>query len=182
MVTTSQDLMVFTEADFDRLPGDGMFEVVDGRVILVPGNDPPHARLTLALSMAFANQLTPASGFVFPNVNVFVPPPADSSAEIQNRVPDLAVSTFEPGARFRADRPPELVVEILSTRRGNVECTEQIDDYARAGIGEYWVVDPFARVVEVYLLENGDYVLQPYSAAIIPRAFRNVTIDVRILF
>ena len=28
MLTASQDPMVFTEADFDRLPGDGMFEVV----------------------------------------------------------------------------------------------------------------------------------------------------------
>jgi len=28
------------------------------------------------------------------------------------------------------------------------------DDYARAGIGEYWIVDPFKRPVEVYRLDD----------------------------
>ena len=42
------------------------------------------------------------------------------------------------------------MIEILTTRRGNVERTEKLDDYARAGTGEYWIVNPFDRSVEVY--------------------------------
>jgi Uma2 family endonuclease len=59
------------------------------------------------------------------------------------------VSTHKPRRSFSVGHPPELVIEILSTRRGNVERTEKIEDYARAGIGEYWIVNPFDRVVEV---------------------------------
>jgi len=42
MPATAQDLMVFPVADFERLPEDGAFEVVDGRAIPAAGNDAPH--------------------------------------------------------------------------------------------------------------------------------------------
>ena len=78
--------------------------------------------------------------------------------------------------RFQAGEPPELVVEVLATRRGNVERTEKMDDYARAGIGEYWIVNPLDRVFEVYHLQDGDYVIQPPSSPVRPRAFPGVDI------
>lgn len=63
-------------------------------------------------------------------------------------------------SRAATSRPatrPIFVIEILSTPRGNVERTEKIDDYALAGIGEYWIVDPFQRAVEIYRLSEGVY-------------------------
>ncbi len=180
MLATIQDLMVWTEADFDRLPEDGFFEVVDGRAILLPANDIPHQELSFAIARAFDRQLqTLGCGFVFQNVNVFVPLPEGFAGEVQNRVPDIVVSTHHPGRRFPAGRPPELVIEILSTRRGNVERTEKLDDYARAGIGEYWIVNPFDRAIEVYLLRGGEYVLAELSVRLRPRALPGVEIDPR---
>ena len=102
----------------------------------------------------------------------------NSLGEIQNRVPDLVVASFRPAKRFYQGEPPELVVEVLTTRRGNVERTEKMDDYARAGIGEYWIVNPLDRVFEVYHLQEGDYVLQPSLSPLRPRAFPGVEINV----
>ncbi len=178
MIATTQDLMVLTEAEFDRLPEDGVFEVVNGRAILLPGNDVAHQKVVMALHYAFLWQLKrQGRGFVIPQANVFVPPPPDPIGEIQNRVPDLIVASFEPEKRFYQDQPPELVIEVLTTRRGNVERTEKMDDYARARIGEYWIVNPIDRVFEVYYLQDGDYVLQPASRLLQPRAFPEVEID-----
>jgi len=42
------------------------------------------------------------------------------------RVPDVAVSSHKPRRSYPLGQPPELVIEILSTRRGNVERTEKI--------------------------------------------------------
>jgi len=77
--------------------------------------------------------------------------------------------------------PPELVIEILSTRQGNVERTEKIEDYARAGIGEYWIVNPFDRIVEVYLLRDGEYQLTRRDPGDLlrPQSFGGVAVDPR---
>ena len=171
-------MMVLTEAAFDLLPEDGVFEVVDGRAVQLPGHDIPHQKLVVALLDAFRQQLSRwKSALVIPQANVFIPRPPDSLGEIQNRVPDLVVASFQPAMRFHQGEPPELVAEVLTTRRGNAERTEKMDDYARAGIGEYWIVNPLDRVFEVYHLQDGDYVLQPSSSPLRPRAFQGVEIN-----
>src|SRR5436189_2696502 len=43
MIATSEDLLVRTEDDFWRLPGDGLGEVVAGRAILLPPNENEHS-------------------------------------------------------------------------------------------------------------------------------------------
>ncbi len=161
VITTMQDVMVLTEEDFDRLPDEGVWEVADGRAILSPGPEIIHQEISVALFRAFDRQLRELGiGRVLPTVNVFVPPPEGSIGEIQNRVPDLVVATHVPKKRYRPEHPPELVIEILSTPRGNVERTEKLDDYARGGIREYWIVNPFDRSVEVYVLGGSDYLLK----------------------
>jgi len=178
MIATTQDFMVMTEADFDRLPEDGVFEVVQGRAILLPGNEIPHQKVSLALAEGFRRRLQALGrGHVFQAVNVMVPPPEPWYGEIQNRVPDLVVSTHDPRDNFRPSAPPELVIEILSTRRGNVERTEKMDDYARARIPEYWIINPIDRVFEVYYLSDQDYVLQPPTTPLRPQAFPGLQID-----
>jgi Uma2 family endonuclease len=42
----------------------------------------------------------------------------------------IAVSRRKPQRYFEADQPPDLVIEVLSTHRSNVERTEKLDDFA----------------------------------------------------
>ncbi len=182
MVATSEDFMVLNERQFDLLPEDGIFEVVNGRAILMPGNDAPHQELSFDLAFVFHEQLIPATGFIFQAVNVHVDPDPAEFGAFCSRVPDLVVSTFHPGEKFRVGCSPELVIEILSTPRGNVERTEKLDDYARAGIREYWIVNPFGPNIEVYYLQNGEYQLQPRQSVLHPLAFPTVEIAVDSIF
>jgi len=179
MIATTQDLMVYTVQDFEQLPVDGMFEVVDGRAILMPANDSTHQDYSLGIANLFLGEFRHLGyGYVCQALNVFIPRPPGSIGEVQNRIPDIVVSRRRPEKHYEAGDPPELVIEILSTRRGKVERTEKMDDYALAGIAEYWIVDPFRRLVEVYYLENGDYTLQTREpdAALAPRGFPGVHI------
>jgi Uma2 family endonuclease len=174
-----RDVMVFSEAEFELLPDEGRWEVVDGRAILLSSSDCEHQYLSDALGRMFWQQLTALKcGFVISAPNVFLPRRLERLGGFQSRVPDVVVSKHKAKKHYAVGAPPELVIEILSTRRGNVERTEKLDDYALAGIGEYWIVNPFDRAVEVYVLQSGEYRLQQTATdTISPREFPGVVID-----
>ena len=179
MIATSEDLLVRNEDDFWRLPGDGLWEVVAGTAILLPPNENEHSYIAGRLTLLLGHQVDlKGRGYVIPTPNVRIPRLPESAGEFRSRVPDLVVSTHKPRHNFPEGHPPELAIEILSTRLGNVERTEKIGDYARAGIGEYWIVNPFDRVVEVYLLHDGNYRLTPRDPVepLSPQAFPGVAI------
>lgn len=55
---------------------------------------------------------------------------------------------------------PDLVVEVTSPSTARVDRMEKFQEYARAGMRAYWIVDPKARTVEVYVWQQGAYVLR----------------------
>jgi Uma2 family endonuclease len=77
------------------------------------------------------------------------------------REPDLAFMLTGHQDRKKADYwdRPDLVMEVVSddpaSRRRDYE--EKRQDYARAGIPEYWIVDPQERRVLVLRLEGAAY-------------------------
>jgi Uma2 family endonuclease len=54
--------------------------------------------------------------------------------------------------------PPDLVVEVLSPGTWRIRRGKMVE-YAQAGIGEYWLMDPDACTIEVYTLREGAYAL-----------------------
>lgn len=52
---------------------------------------------------------------------------------------------------------PDLVVEVLSPGTARYDKIIKLGLYQRAGVPEYWVVDPVSRCVSVYLIKNGVY-------------------------
>jgi len=54
---------------------------------------------------------------------------------------------------------PNLVIEVLSPSTAKNDKGYKKDLYERCGVGEYWIVDTNSRSIEVYLLQQGAYVL-----------------------
>jgi Uma2 family endonuclease len=52
---------------------------------------------------------------------------------------------------------PDLVVEVSSPSTAIHDRNKKYYAYARAGVTEYWIVDPGTRSVEVLTLEGGEY-------------------------
>jgi Uma2 family endonuclease len=52
---------------------------------------------------------------------------------------------------------PDMVVEILSPTTQRHDRLVKFNLYQKAGVREYWIVDPSSRSVSVYTLENGYY-------------------------
>jgi Uma2 family endonuclease len=54
---------------------------------------------------------------------------------------------------------PTLIVEILSNSNSKHDLVTKYELYEEAGVNEYWVVYPYEKVIDVFLLINGRYQL-----------------------
>ena len=52
---------------------------------------------------------------------------------------------------------PDLLVEILSPSTAGYDRTTKRNLYARHGVGEYWLVDPYAKTITVLTLGANGY-------------------------
>ena len=52
---------------------------------------------------------------------------------------------------------PDMVVEVLSRSTRKKDLTVKKDAYESNGVKEYWIVDPYMKTVDVYLLKDGKY-------------------------
>lgn len=61
---------------------------------------------------------------------------------------------------------PDLVVEVLSPGTAKNDRGYKKELYESSGVKEYWIVEPDARSIEVYLLTDGKYILDEVYTAL----------------
>jgi Uma2 family endonuclease len=89
------------------------------------------------------------------------------------RIPDVTVllrlqwdEMEDREAVIRAhEKPPLLVVEVVSPSTGSDDYRAKWVEYAALDIGEYWIVDPLENKVTVCVLEGGRYQDQVFVGA-----------------
>ena len=62
----------------------------------------------------------------------------------------------------RYNGAPKFIIEILSSNRSH-DMVTKLNLYLRAGVAEYWMVDPEEQVISVLILVDDRYVFQAYS-------------------
>lgn len=78
------------------------------------------------------------------------------AGESNYRVPDLVLVAPEQISKRGIEGVATLVVEVLSP---NDESRDKLPFYARVGVREVWLIDPTARVVEIYAPRGDTMVL-----------------------
>lgn len=58
---------------------------------------------------------------------------------------------------------PDMVVEILSPSTQRHDRFTKFSLYQRAGVREYWIVDPDIKTVQSFILENGHYSVKEFG-------------------
>jgi Uma2 family endonuclease len=150
----------WTEADYFRLPeSNRIIELSEGRLIISPSPTAQHQRVSIRLTFLLTN-------YVFPRkLGELVTAPMDTRLyEGVVRQPDIEFMSNEHLDRI-TDKwgVPDLVVEILSEGTAEIDKEDKYLEYQRAGVLEYWIVDPFKQSVEIYTLEHGNYSLYGIS-------------------
>lgn len=145
----------WTEADYLALPDTNrLIELSEGTLIMTPHPTNRHQQLVGALYRALYDFVAAHNlGIVR-----FAPLPVRLWPG-QIREPDLLFM-----AHSHADRiaeqvfgPPDLVMEVTSPHTEAIDRRDKISEYARAGITEYWIVDPDDQTVEVFILRQATY-------------------------
>jgi Uma2 family endonuclease len=79
--------------------------------------------------------------------------------------------------------PPDLVVEIVSPSSIRRDRAQKKEINARFGVPEYWLVDHVNATVEVFALENGQYVPHaPEKGKVVSRVVEGFTAEVAACF
>ncbi|MGQ9532544.1 MAG: Uma2 family endonuclease [Desulfotomaculales bacterium] len=146
----------WTEEDYFSLPGTNRYvELSEGRLIM-----PPHP--TRSHQMAVAELYLRLRCFVQERDlgEVYIAPLPVRLWPGKIREPDVFFIGREHLDRIGEHMcgVPDLVVEVTSPATLKTDRLEKFTEYARAGVAEYWLVDPDARTVEVYFLQQGAYV------------------------
>ena len=147
----------WTEADYFALPDTNRFvELSEGELVMPPHPTHTHQQIVGKLYRAIYNFVAERDlGTV-----QFGPLPVRLWPG-KIREPDILFMAREHSDRIaeQAYGPPDLTVEVLSPSTRRTDRLEKMVEYARAGVREYWIVDPHGRTVEVFILREGAYEL-----------------------
>jgi Uma2 family endonuclease len=140
----------YTHADLLAMPDDGKRrEIIDGELYVTPSPVNYHQKILFNLTLAFGKFLEnhPLGELRFAPLDVIL-------SEHDVLEPDLlfVLNEHQDFLRDWVRGAPDLVVEILSPSTEARDRGIKLKAYARYGVGEYWIVDPNAQVIEVYRL------------------------------
>jgi Uma2 family endonuclease len=132
------------------MPEDGKrYEAIDGDLYVTPAPKPRHAWISYELVQALHRLLVePGHGRVF-----YAPVGVEFPASEEGVQPDIlfiAKDRLEIVGEDWTRGAPDLVIEILSPSTAERDRTVKLKLYQRQGVGEYWIVDPETKVVEVW--------------------------------
>jgi Uma2 family endonuclease len=140
---------VWTDEEIMSLPDNGYsHEIVDGKLVMSPKNNPLHGRVCVKISTRISNFVEPRNlgwvfdsntGFWMVNRNLRAP---DVSFVATARLPNESEHGFYEGA-------PDLIVEVLSPTNRRREMDERLRDFFESGTKLAWIINSDQRFAEV---------------------------------
>ena len=174
----------YTYQEYCYLPNDGRrYEIIEGELYVTPSPSSMHQTVSRRLQYALMTQLE------LPGIAYIFDAPFDIIlAETSVVEPDLVIirkSRRDSISKRGFEGPPDVAVEILSSSTRGNDIFLKKAAYARAGISEYWIVDPDLGHVEVFRLKESGYdqgVLFDRSATLTSPSFPEVAIPLVPIF
>ena len=142
----------WTYEDLFALPDDGRrYEIIEGELYEMPAPTWAHATvITNLISLLIPLVVKLGGRLVTAPLDVFFQGANPVQPDIVVLLPDSQAQSHCAASRV----PPDLLIEVLSpSNRGHDLLTKRAL-YARAGVREYWLVDPEARTIEILALDR----------------------------
>ena len=133
--------------DYLALPHDLFAEWVDGEVVVSPRPSQVHGAAVVRLGSVLLTALPDLT--VLSDTGVWLPGNRLRGPDL-TAVATMSTSTF-------VEEPPVLVVEVLSPSTRAEDTLRKSPEYAAAGVGQFWVVDPDHRTLDAYGNVDGQW-------------------------
>lgn len=147
----------WTEEDYFNLPETNrIVELSEGRLIITPAPTDQHQRIVGELYFLIRSFLLKN------NLGEVRLSPLDIRLWRDNiRQPDIVFVCNEHKDRISNKYwgVPDLVIEVTSENTEKQDRIEKFYEYEKAGVLEYWIVDPFQQIIEVFTMRKETYTL-----------------------
>ncbi len=153
----------YSFADLLAWEEDGQMELLSGQVVMMAPPLRGHQEVSGELFRQLANFLEGK------RCRVYAAPFAVRLFEAEGDAPEDVDTVVEPDITVVCDTgkldkygckgAPELVIEVLSPSTRRHDRLVKLELYQRAGVAEYWLVDPENQSVQVLLLGKEGYLL-----------------------
>ncbi len=175
----------WTYEDYRRLPDDRFrYEIIGGNLYMSPAPRTKHQLTLFELAMALSNfaQKHKAGQVLIAPIDVILP---DLASPVQPDILFIAKERLDIVREQFIDGAPDLIVEVLSPGNLRHDRHTKFQLYAAAGVKEYWIADPDACTVDVYVPRGNAYVPLGHFAldgAIQSELFPELRIPVKDIF
>ena len=134
-------------------------EIINGEAVMMSPPTRIHQEISGELFRQLANFLEGKKCKVYPApfaVRLFEKD-GDTPEDVDTMVePDISVvCDHDKLDKHGCKGAPDLVVEVLSPSTQRHDRLVKLDLYQRAGVREYWIVDPDSSTVQVFMLKDG---------------------------
>lgn len=132
------------------------WEILDGVPYMQAAPSRIHQEVSLSLLMFFANYLQGKPCKVYHAPFCVRLDAEKNDKDIMNVVePDITIVCDNSKLDDKGCKgSPDLIVEILSPSSVKVDRVDKFNKYEKAGIKEYWIVEPDQKIVSVFLLQS----------------------------
>jgi Uma2 family endonuclease len=159
----------YTFADVLTWDESERIEIIDGEAVMMAPPSRIHQKIVSELNRQLGNYLEGKKCEVYPapfGVRLFeedgdYPEDVDTMVE-----PDISVVCDHSKLDDHGCKgAPDLIIEILSPSTRRHDRITKFELYRKAGVREYWIVDPDSKDVESFVLDGGRYFVKGYGTA-----------------
>lgn len=179
----------YTYEDYLTWPENEKWEIIDGMPYMQSAPTWQHQSISSDLHRQIANYLVnnPCQVFASP-FDLRLPETVERDEETTFVVqPDIVVICDKAGLKGTGYYgTPSLLIEITSPATGKMDRLYKFNKYEKAGVKEYWIVEPDLKIVSVFVLQDNKRYGRPevYSEEnqIKVSIFPDLTIDLNSVF
>ena len=130
------------------------YEIIKSQIYMMSRPLMNHVAIASNVNTIFSVFLKGSTCVSYPEPDVYLD-------DENNFIPDVVILCDRSKRKRRGIYgAPDLVVEILSPSTAKRDNNDKKDVYAMYGVREYWIIDPIAKAISVYRLNDGSLELR----------------------